>query len=278
MKKLLLFFLIACACISCTENNEITPVEPAASLEKVIFNASSATNLQRHWSFNEDGLLSSVTDGNGTVFYHFNYDTNNRVTQATKFNTNGTPTVYSFTYDTNGNISHLNNVALNFDAGLDAYYFGNLTTSYRAFKLNQQGLMTYNKNEYIEVENGIAYPYISSQAYAIYENGNLKGQSFHNGTFAGFLHDNQINPLHNASIAVFRAMAVTPENEQWLNSYAVSANNVIRKNYPVEDHIHEEYSYAYNDDNLPVSATLNFYSNNIYDFSVVKTLYYYQGE
>ena len=50
------------------------------------------------------------------------------------------------------------------------------------------------------------------------------------------------------------------------------------KNYAFEYFIHEEYVYEFNSDNLPVSATLNFYSHNALDFSVLKTLYYYQGD
>jgi hypothetical protein len=278
MKNVLLFFLVVFAFSSCSDNNEMETLAPTPLLEKVIFNASSTLPNQRHWNFNENGFLQDITSGDGTLLYTFTYDSSNRVIQATLLNTNGTPTNYNFTYNNDGSVASLNTVPILYDNALQAYYFGDLDANYRVFKLNTNGLLTYSKEGYVEIENGISFPYTSSEANAVYEENNLKGQSFHNGTFAGFEHDDNVNPLRNASLAVFKAMAVTTNNEAWLNSYAVSTNNVNRKNYASEYFIHEEYVYEFNSDNLPVSATLNFYSNNALDFSVIKTLYYYQGD
>lgn len=278
MKNLLLFFLIFSTFISCSDSNEMETVAPTPLLEKVIFNASSTLPNQRHWNFNENGLLQDITAGDGTLLYTFTYDSTNRVIQATLLNTNGTSTNFNFTYNNDGSVATLNTVPVLYDNALQAYYFGDLDTDYRIFKLNADGLLTYSKIGFVEIENGIPFPYTTSEAHATYEIKNLKGESFHNGTFAGFEHDGNINPLRNATLAVFKAMAVTPNNEAWLNSYAVSTNNVNRKNYATEYYIHEEYVYEFNSDNLPVSATLNFYSHNALDFSVLKTLYYYQGD
>lgn len=278
MKKILFLFLIIIPFISCSDSDEINNSVSAPLLEKVIFNANSSNINQRHWNFNNNGLLDEITNGDGIVLYTFTYDSNQRVSHFTTLNNNGTSTNFTFTYSLDGSIATLNNVALNYDNSLQAYYFGNLNTSYNIFKLNNDGLLTYNKVGYVEIENGISYPHITSQAYATYNSGNLKGQSFHNGTFNGFLHDNKMNPLRNACMAVLKAIAVTPINEAWLNSFAISSNNVVRKNYPSEYNIHEEYVYEFNANDLPVNVTLNFYEFNNLDFSVLKTLYYYQGD
>lgn len=278
MKNLLLFFLIVFTFTSCSDSGEMETSLQTPLLEKVIFNTSSSLSNQRHWNFNEDGFLKEITTGEGTVLYTFTYDSTNRVVQATLLNTNGTSTNFNFTYNNDGSVATLNTVPILYDNALQAYYFGDLDTDYRIFKLNADGLLTYSKTGFIEIENGISFPYTSSEAHVAYEANNLNGQNFHNGTSAGFEHDGNVNPLRNATLAVFKAMAVTPNNEAWLNSYAVSTNNVNRKNYAFEYFIHEEYIYEFNSDNLPVSATLNFYSHNALDFSVLKTLYYYQGD
>lgn len=277
MKKILFLFLVFSSFISCSDSNEINNSVDAPLLEKVIFNASSSSLNQRIWNFNNNGLLNEITNGDGTVLYTFTYDSNERVSQFTMLNNSGTSTNFSFTYNTDGSIATLNNVALNYDNTLQAYYFGDLNASYNIFKLNSDGLLTYNKVGFVEIENGISYTFINSEANITYDRSNLKGHSFHNGTFAGFEHDNKINPLRNATMSVFKAIAVTSINESWLNSFAVSTNNVNRKNFPFEYFIHEEYVYEFNSDDLPISATLNFYENNTLDFSTLKTLYYYQG-
>ncbi len=277
MKKLLFFLLMACTMVSCSDNEQTTTADAAPLLQKVIFNANSSNENQRHWDFNENGKLAQIANGDGTVLYTFDYDGNGRVSHSTRRNANGTLSDFNFTYNPDGSVATLNGTALQFDAGLGAFYFGDLNTSYRMFKLDSNGLLTYNKSGFVETENGIPYPFTVSQAYVTYAENNLKGQSFHNGTFAGFEHDSHINPLREATIAAFRAYAVTDYNEEWLNSFAVSANNVNRKNYPSEYYIHEEYVYQFNAQGFPVSATMNFYDHNQLDFSAVKTLYYYQG-
>jgi hypothetical protein len=278
MKKLLTLLLIIFSFLSCTNNDNETDSEVNPNLlQKVIFNQN--TPSEKHWNFNENGLLSEITKEDGTLLQNFVYDTNERLSNSTIYNTNGTIENFSFTYNVNGSISSLNNVPLNFDTTLNAYYFGDLNANYSVFKLNTEGLLTYGKSVYLEdVGNGTSYPNILSEVYVNYADDNLKGYSFHNGSFNSFGHDSKRNPLRNATIAVFKAFAITQYNENWLNTFAISNNNVTKKNYPFEDFIREEYDYTFNSNDLPITATLNFYSQNTLDFSTLKTLYYYQGD
>lgn len=277
MKKILFLFLVSCLFISCSDDALTSDTTPP--LQKVIFNVSSSSSNQRHWNFNDSGLLYQITDGDQIVLQTFSYDSNGRVINSTLYNPNGTHTDFSFAYNDDGSVYSLNNVALNFDTTLGAYYFGDLNSNYRIFKLNPEGLLTYSKSGGVEIDETGTIPYTVSQASAGYADSNLKSMSFQNGTtFNGFEHDTHLNPLRNGTLAVFKAFAVTGYDDQWLNSFAVSKNNVIRKDYPSEYYIHEEYVYDFNSEGMPVSATMNFYEMNHLDFTNTAILYYYQGD
>ncbi len=277
MKKIIFFVLVICAFSSCSNDNPASEETTTPLLQKVIFNASSANDVKRQWNFNEDGLLDEITDGNDALLQTFIYNSEKQLTHSTIYNANGTTTNLSFAYNDDGSVYSLNNVALQFDAVIDAYYFGDLNSSYRIFKLNADGLLTYSKSGGVEVDDTGTIPFTTSQSSASYTDWNMTGHSF-SWSFNGFEHDTNLNPLRDATLAVFKALAVSPYNEEWLNSFVVSKNNVTRKDYPSEYHIHDEYVYAFNEDGMPISATLNFFEMNHLDFSTLKTLYYYQGD
>lgn len=277
MKKIIFFFLIIGSLVSCADSDENAPSD-VTPLQKVIFNANSSNAVQRHWNFNNSGLLSTITDGNGFLLQTFTYDSNGRVTNSTVYHPNAETRSYNFSYNSEGSVSGLNSEPLNFDTALGAYFFGDLNGSYRLFKLNAEGLLVYEKTGGFEIDETGTIPYTTSETYASYSARNMTGRTFNNGNFHGFEHDNHVNPLRNATLAAFKALAVTDYNEEWLNSFAVSANNVTRKDYPSEYHIHEEFVYDFNADGMPVSATMKFYELNHLDFSIPSILYYYQGD
>lgn len=276
MRKFILFFLTACTLISCSDDNNIV-ADDTPKLQKVIFNPNPS-GAYRIWNFNNDGLLSEITKGDETLLQNFTYDSNGRVISSTVYNLNNTTTTYNFTYNSDGSVATYNNIPLNFDNALDVYYFGDLNSSYRLFKLNSEGLLTYIKSGGVEIDETGTTPYVTNESYVNYTAENLTGQTFNNENFNGFGHDDNINPMRRATIAAFKAFSVTDYNMEWLNSFAISKNNVIRKNYPSEYYIHAEYEYVFNSNNMPVSATLNFYEMDNLDFSNTAILYYYQGD
>jgi hypothetical protein len=263
--------------ISCSDENESTENQ-TPRLQKVIFNVGASNDIQRHWVFNELGLLSQITNGNDLVLQTFSYNSNGKVVNATIHNSNGTNTNLSFTYNLDGSIANLNNSPLNFDNVLNVYYTGDLNSSYTLFKFNNDNLLIYRKSGGVEIDETGTIPYTNSEDYTSYNSNNLAFQSFYNGSFHGFEHDTKVNPLRDATLAAFKAIALTRFNHDWPNSFAISKNNVVRKNYASEYYIHEEYEYVFNSNDLPVSATLHFYKNNNLEFSTLKTLYYYEGD
>lgn len=214
MKKIVSFFLIIVSLNSCSDSDGNTASD-AATLQKVIFNANSSNAVQRHWNFNNSGLLSSITDGNDFLLQTFTYDSNCRVSNSTVYHPNAETRSFTFSYNGDGTVSELNGEALNFDTTLGAYYFGDLNGSYRIFKLNSEGLLIYEKSGGFEIDATGTIPYTTSETYASYSGRNMIGRTFNNGNFHGFEHDSRINPLRSATLAAFKALAVTDYNEEW---------------------------------------------------------------
>lgn len=275
MKKIAPLFFLLLTLVSCNSDDE-TVTQTSIPLQKVIFNYNNP-NYEKHWNFNENGLLSEITKADGTVLQTFSYNNTGQLVSSVIYNSTSPNQTYTFTYDATGNVSSYNGTTISYDNATDSYYTGDLSGSNRVFKINAEGLPTYGQTETIVMEEA-PISYYSGLFYANYSNNNLTGVNLNNITLNSYVFDTAINPLRSATLAAFKAFGATHTNTGWLNPFAVSANNVIRKNYPQEYYIHEEFEYTFNENNLPVSATLKFYSNNVLDFSYETTKYYYQGD
>ncbi|HRG17877.1 MAG TPA: hypothetical protein PLP39_02195 [Flavobacterium lutivivi] len=277
MKKLCvycLFFLVIIVS-SCSSDSSSTTDEPNPNLlQRVDF--YSGTSFETRWIFNTDGLLSQINKADGTIVQDFIYDDQNRLTSSTKYNSPSPNQVYTFTYDANGFVATVNGVTVNYDSTLDAYYTGILNQNYRLTKINNEKLITNAKTVFVEIEDGET---IETEWYLInvnYLNNNITSY-FPDESCNYLTHDEKINPLRNATLAICRAFSFI-ENSPWINGYYNSANNVLSHSHCLEDPESYQFHYTYNVNNMPITQTRDDYYLGEYESTISSANYYYQGD
>jgi hypothetical protein len=284
MKRLFCFILLAFSIVSCTDNDDVVPTEELTPVEindptklaKVIFDPGSYA--EEHWNFYTNGLLKEIKKKDGTVKANFVYDANNNLISTQQLNSDGTSKLFTFTYDTNGFITSPD---IHFDSSSNSYVIGDVNHYYSEYKLNSDKLLDSHHTTQVEYENDIKYPFTHNMQTISYSNKNIVGISVFNAeVYSGYSHDNKINPLRNATIAISRAFVFNykASNESWYNSFYNSYNNVISESYSYEDPESAIFQYEYNSNDLPVKRTCSYYYLNTLEGTRVDALYYYQGD
>lgn len=275
MKNFCFFFFSIFMLLSCSNDDTNQPAAEQNLLQRVDF--FPGLSIERRWIFNTDGLLEEITKSDGTLVQNFTYDNNNRLINSTVFNDSGTNQTYTFTYDNNDFVNSVNGETVNYDAGLDAYYIGNLPQNYRLTKINSEKLLVYGKTAYQDFDdNGNPYEVIWDEIIVSYSNNNLMNYS-PNDSCNSFTYDNEINPLRNAILPICRAFSFI-ENSSWVDGLYSSFNNPLSQNYCSEDPESKVYHYTYNADNLPLTQTRDDYYLGVYENTISSAKYYYQGD
>lgn len=275
MKNFCFFFFSIFMLLSCSNDDPNQPTAELNLLQRVDF--FPGLSIERRWIFNSDGLLEEITKSDGTSVQEFTYDNNNRLINSTIFNDSGTNQTYTFTYDNNDFVNSVNGETVNYDAGLEAYYVGNLPQNYRLTKINSEKLLVYGKTAYQDFDdNGNPYEIIWDEIIVNYSNNNLMSYS-PNDRCNSFTYDNEINPLRNAILPICRAFSFI-ENSRWVDGLYFSANNPLSQNYCSEDPESVVYHYTYNADNLPLTQTRDDYYLGVYENTISSAKYYYQGD
>lgn len=120
MKKIFSIILIAVTLFSCSSDNDNDTVATPKKLRKIVFYRDSAD--ERQWNIS-NGLLTSISNADGSLAEEFVYDTNKRVV-ADKIYTDGVITeTTTITYDTDGIVQSINGLHYNYDTATSTYIY-----------------------------------------------------------------------------------------------------------------------------------------------------------
>lgn len=271
MRKFIPLFVLAATLLSC--NSEDTNTTPNTGLlQRVDFYPGTA--YERHWNFNSEGLLSSITSSNNELVESFVYDSNNNVIQDIKYHL-GTPTeTYLITYDSNNKITNINSKSYNYSAADNRYYYsdGNETFS---CELNADGLATHYSDffDYPDDGDDIVADYTFQ-----YVNGNMIGMfGFGTGLSEIELHFTYgaiSNPLKNASLAVLKLKSLI--EPQFFNTGISS--NAVKETQSYASGDPETHSFGiliYPSNNIELLSQENYYSG-VYQSTNTNSYYHYQ--
>lgn len=275
MKNCCYIFIAFFTLLSCSnDTTDQTTIDPNL-LQRIDFYPGLA--FERRWVFNTDGLLKEITKSDGTLVQDFTYDNNNRLINSTVFNDNGFNQTYTFTYDNSNFVNSVNGETVNYNAGLDSYYVGNLSQNYRLTKINSEKLLVYGKTSYQDFDDdGNPFETIWDEITVAFSNNNL--MSYHpNDSCNYFTYDSQTNPIRNAILPICRAFSFI-ENSRWVDGLYFSPNNPLSHDYCSEDPESEVYNYTYNTNNLPLIQTRDNYYLGVYENTITSAKYYYQGD
>lgn len=275
MKKFYFLLSFIVVSISCTSDpSDSVTVDPNL-LQRVDF--YPGTSYEKRWLFNEDGLLNEITKSDGTVTQTFAYDSNDRLSISIIYNTDGTSNTLTFTYDTDNFVTAINSESLSFNASTSTYTFGDTSSYYTTIIINSDKQLTYTENVWIDYDwDGTPIEITNSQTSVIYSSGNVLSY-FPNESCNYFTYDDKINPLKNATQAMW--IAFSPSGYlPWNDINCISANNVLTHDYCSEDPESSIFHYTYNSNNLPTEKTEDSYYLGVYESTRVAAKYYYQGD
>lgn len=275
MKNCCYIFIAFFMLLSCSNDTSDQANIDTNLLQRIDF--YPGLSIERRWVFNTDGLLKEITKSDGTLVQDFTYDNNNRLINSTVFNDNGFNQTYTFTYDNSNFVNSVNGETVNYNAGLDSYYVGNLSQNYRLTKINSEKLLVYGKTSYQDFDDdGNPFETIWDEITVTYSNNNL--MSYHpNDSCNYFTYDSQTNPIRNAILPICRAFSFI-ENSRWVDGLYFSPNNPLSHDYCSEDPESEVYNYTYNTNNLPLIQTRDNYYLGVYENTITSAKYYYQGD
>jgi hypothetical protein len=275
MKNCCFIFIAFFTLLSCSNDTSDQATIDTNLLQRIDFYPGLA--FERRWIFNTDGLLKEITKSDGTLMQDFTYDNNNRLINSTIFNDNSFNQTYTFTYDNTNFVNSVNGETVNYNAGLDSYYVGNLSQNYRQTKINSEKLLVYGKTSYQDFdENGNPFETIWNEITVTYSNNNLMSY-YPNESCNYFTYDSQTNPLRNATLPICRAFSFI-ENSRWVDGLYFSPNNPRSQEYCSEDPESEAYNYTYNTNNLPLIQTRDNYYLGVFENTITSAKYYYQGD
>ncbi|WP_264519615.1 hypothetical protein [Flavobacterium sp. N1994] len=274
MKKFYFLLIAICALSSCTSDSSSNTSTNPNLLQRIDFYPGLAS--ERHWLFNTHGLLTQITKADGTVVQNFVYDTSNRLTSSTLFNTSGINETHTFTYDNNDFVISVDGETVHYDAGVDAYYTGILNDRYRLTKINGDKLIVEGRTVIIETDITGTNETRWAEMIVNYSNNNIMSYS-PGDSCNSFTYDDKTNPIRNATLAICKAFSFV-SGSRWIDGLYNSANNVLTHNYCSEDPESSVYHYTYNANNLPEAQTHDSYYHGTYENTVASANYYYQGD
>lgn len=274
MKKFCFLFFFILTLYSCSNDSESTNQPNPNLLQRVDFYPNSPN--EKRWLFNTDGLLEKITKADGTVIQDFTYNSNNLLISSTEYTTSGNVT-HTFTYTNEGFVSSVNNQILLYDASIDTYFFNYSNNGFSKFKINNDKLLISSESGYLdEIEVGEFVEIIDYDVTISYTNNNIL--NYFPGEQCNYLtYDNNTNPLRNGTLAICKAFSFVNES-RWPFHYCISANNVLSHSYCSIDPESNTYHYTYNQNNLPVEQTHDYYYLGTLEDTVISAKYYYQGD
>ena len=280
MKKLVCLVVLTFFSFSCSKSDEnetqVNVIDPTKVVKVIFF--PGALN-ERHWNFNDNGLLKEITELDGTILQSFVYDTNNNLVNNTIHDIEYSeyPIINNFTYDSNNYIISYNGQKVTYNALLNSYTIHNkdgFSLINTEITLNDEQLIVNEKENYIEE---VTYSVQGFKAHYINEN---MGGYAHNGEGGtSYKYDNKINPLKQALLPICRAMGISNFGNatyKWAIGGYNSSNNVIFDDF--DDFDKYEFIYEYNSNNQPLTCTSKIYSSGVLLRTTLTTFYYYQGD
>lgn len=206
MKKLFSIILIAATLISCSSDNDSTPIITPKKLHKIVYYRDSAN--ERQWNIN-NGLLTSITTSDGTLVEEYIYDAEKRVIAEKKYTGGVLTETNTISYNSDNIIESINGLHYNYDAATKTYiysYGSNFTIN---CKVNEDKLAVdflragFNPSEYhMTYANGnmISFRQVNNAGTDVLKN-------FHYTS-----NTKQDNRLYNAILAVAQVKSLTDPN------------------------------------------------------------------
>ena len=273
MKNLILLLILTTTLFSCSSDS-VDSTTNQDVLQRVDF--YPGTSFERRWNFNNDGLLTTITDVNGVLIEKFVYDSDNNVIQDIKYSS-GSPTEnYLITYNSSNKITNINSRSYNYSASENRYYY---TVGNEIFscELNGDGIVMHYLDFFDFPDAGDD---VQTEFNFQYENGNLSNISGFGSNMSdviiNFTYGNSVNPLKNATLPVFRIKSLIDPN--FFNT-GISSNNVKEtKTYAPGDPESSIYGTLIYPSNKIELLTDQSYSGSVLESSLTDSYYYYQGD
>lgn len=200
MHKILTLFVLATTLFSCSSDDSNAPV--ATVIEKVVFYKNSAN--EKHWNI-ENGLLTTITNADGTISEEFTYDAQNRVIRDVKYTNGIASETNTIDYNADNTIKTINSLPYTFNATTQTYdytYGSNFTIS---CQVNSDKLAV----------NFVRTGFNPGEYHMTYANGNMtsfeKSTNETTVTLRNFHFDAGFgsNPIYAATLAVARVKSLT---------------------------------------------------------------------
>ena len=274
MKKIIFLFILTITLFSCSSDDSSSTSNPNL-LQRVDF--YPGTTFETRWKFNDDGLLTSITDANSNLIETFVYDSNSNVIQDTKYSSGSPTDNYLITYDSSNKITDINGKHYNYSASDNRYYYtaGNETFS---CELNAEGLATHYSDFFDFPDEGDD---LETDFFFQYENGNMLSMSAYGTSFGDLIQVNfnygtVTNPLKNAALPVFRIKSLLDPN--FFNTGICSNNVKETQTYaPGDPESHSFGILFYPSNKIELLTQEDFYIG-VYESSLANSYYYYQGD
>ena len=273
MKNLILLLILTTTLFSCSSDS-VDSTTNQDVLQRVDF--YPGTSFERRWNFNNDGLLTTITDVNGVLIEKFVYDSDNNVIQDIKYSS-GSPTEnYLITYNSSNKITNINSRSYNYSASENRYYYTIGNESFSC-ELNADGLAKHYSDFFDFPDTGDD---VQTEFNFQYENGDLLNISGFGSNMSdviiNFNYGTVVNPLKNATLPVFRIKSLIDPN--FFNT-GISSNNVKEtKTYAPGDPESSIYGMLFYPSNKIELLTDQSYSGSVLESSLTDSYYYYQGD
>lgn len=278
MKKILSIVLLVITCISCTNQERSSTIDPTKLALVIVY---PNTTAEQHWSFNGNGLLKDIKKADGTVLQQFFYDANNNLVSNSIYSNGAATTTNTFTYDNDGHVASANGIPVTYNSTENAYVknviYGDENFSY-TYYLNTEQLLTRQAYQMVSPDG----PESGEDYVSHLLNGNLIWYYDGDASTGDYQYDTKINPFKTALLPIVRAVFITGSNvfptTNWCIGEYSSDNNVHSNGYDSEGVEDTTYDYEFNANNLPIKRISNNYYLGNLEGSATHTLYYYQGD
>jgi len=297
MKKLFCLVLLTFISISCSNSDEdetpINTIDPTKLAKVILF---PETSREKHWNFNENGLLKEITKPDGTIEVNYVYDKNNNVIEINYLNNNSITEKSLFTYDTNNYLTSNGISTYTYDATTNSYINHNSVVGPDenvyyydyTYYLNEERLPLSVVTNFYPNNEDISYDYFIRTTRQKFENGNVVSVTPNDSDLMNeyiYEYDNTNNPLKNALLPISRVNFIPFDFEYSIiplypqvSPFLFSKNNVLtsvgHSVYESDEGIINtpaKYIYIYNSNNLPISMQYEYQSSPMLK-------YYYQGD
>ena len=199
MKTFISLFIAAITLISCSNDNNDTPV--TTTIKKVVFYYNSPN--ERQWNISND-LLRNITLADGTVVEEFIYDNQNRVISDIKYTGGLVSETTAITYNADNTIQSINGLPYAYDSSSRTYTYSYGSSFAISCQVNSDFL----------VENFVGTGTSAGEYHMAYSNGDMTSfEKINSGSteiIKNFHFDElYANPIHNAVLAVARIKSLT---------------------------------------------------------------------